>query len=112
MVIFWVSYDEYLHCFTFLINFIVLYRQKLDEVKRMEIEYQRELLRQKRDHMMGIDRNYWNPIHHDNKDTFEKDDLKKLLSKVCTLYFFIFAKYLYLNCINCLSLIFFYSTMI
>jgi len=56
-------------------------RAKLDEVKRMEIEYQRELLRQSKDHMAGIDRNYWNPIHHDNKDTFEKDDLKKLLSK-------------------------------
>lgn len=56
-------------------------REKLDEVKRMEVEYQRELLRQKKDHMIGIDRNYWNPIHHDNKDTFEKDDLKKLLSK-------------------------------
>jgi len=56
-------------------------REKLDEIKRMEVEYQRELLRQKKDHMLNIDRNYWNPIHHDNKETFEKDDLKKLLSK-------------------------------
>jgi len=56
-------------------------REKLDEVKRMEVEYQRELLRQQKDHMLSIDRNYWNPIHLDNKDTFEKDDLKKLLSK-------------------------------
>jgi len=56
-------------------------RKKLDEVKRMEVEYQRDLLRQEKHHMSGIDRNYWNPIHHDNQDTFEKDDLKKLLSK-------------------------------
>merc|ERR1711973_685620 len=56
-------------------------RVKLDEVKRMEVEYQRELLRQQKDHMSGIDRNYWNPIHHENKKTFEKEDLKKLLSK-------------------------------
>jgi len=56
-------------------------RRKLDEIKRMEVEYQRDLLRQKKDHMSGIDRNYWNPIHHDNKDTFEMADLKKLLSK-------------------------------
>ena len=32
--------------------------------------------------MIGIDRNYWNPIHHENQDTFTKDDLKKLLLKV------------------------------
>lgn len=56
-------------------------RQKLDEVKRMEVEYQRDLLRQNKDHMVGIDRNYWNPIHHDDKVAFSKDDLKKLLSK-------------------------------
>merc|ERR1719427_89476 len=56
-------------------------RQKLDEVKRLEVEYQRDLVRKKKDHMVGVDRNYWNPIHHDNKETFEKDDLKKLLNK-------------------------------
>lgn len=56
-------------------------RRKLDEVKRLEIEYQRDLLRQNKDHMMHIDRNYWNPIHQDNKMTFEVEDLKKLLSK-------------------------------
>ena len=31
--------------------------------------------------MTGIERNYWNPIHHENQKTFEKEDLKKLLSK-------------------------------
>jgi len=56
-------------------------RRKLDEIKRMEVEYQRDLVRQKKDHMAGIERNYWNPIHHDNKDSFEMADLKKLLSK-------------------------------
>lgn len=56
-------------------------RQKLDEVKRMEVEYQRDLLRQKKDHMTGVERNYWNPVHDENKDSFEKDDLKKLLNK-------------------------------
>ena len=48
----------------------------------MEVEYQRDLLKQKKDHMTGVERNYWNPIHHDNKNTFEMEDLKKLLSKV------------------------------
>ncbi|XP_057317281.1 nucleobindin-2-like isoform X1 [Hydractinia symbiolongicarpus] len=56
-------------------------RQKLDEVKRLEVEYQRDLLRQKKEHMLGIDRNYWNPIHHEDQKTFSKEDLKKLLSK-------------------------------
>ncbi|XP_065647819.1 nucleobindin-2 isoform X5 [Hydra vulgaris] len=56
-------------------------RLKLDEIKRTEVEYQRELLRQRQDFMSGIERNYWNPIHHDNKDSFEMEDLKKLLSK-------------------------------
>lgn len=56
-------------------------RRKLDEMKRMEVEYQRDLIRQKKDHMTGVERNYWNPIHHDNKDSFEMEDLKKLLSK-------------------------------
>lgn len=56
-------------------------RRKLDELKRMEVEYQRDLIRQKKDHMSGVERNYWNPIHHDNKDKFEVEDLKKLLSK-------------------------------
>lgn len=62
------------------------FRRKLDEIKRIEVEYQRDLLRQKKDHMSGIDRNYWNPIHHDNKDTFEMEDLKKLLSKVIDIF--------------------------
>jgi len=48
----------------------------------MEVEYQRDLLRQKKDHMSGIERNYWNPIHHDDKASFQMEDLKKLLSKV------------------------------
>lgn len=56
-------------------------RRKLDEIKRIEIEYQRDLIKQKKDHMNGVERNYWNPIHHDNKDSFEMEDLKKLLSK-------------------------------
>merc|ERR1712168_1689398 len=56
-------------------------RQKLDEIKRMEIEYQRNLVKQKKDHMIHVERNYWNPIHHSNSDTFEEEDLKKLLSK-------------------------------
>jgi len=56
-------------------------RTKLDEIKRMEVQYQQDLVRQKKDHMRGIDRNYWNPVHHDNTDTFEIDDMKKLLSK-------------------------------
>jgi len=56
-------------------------RQKLDEVKRLEVEYQRDLLRQQKDHMTGIDRNYWNPIHHDDKESFGADDMRKLLSK-------------------------------
>merc|ERR1711973_656012 len=29
-------------------------RQKLDEVKRMEIEYQRDLVRKEKDHMVGV----------------------------------------------------------
>ena len=61
-----------------------VFRQKLDEVKRMEVEYQRDLLRQRKDHMQGVQRNYWNPIHHDNKETFEKDDMLSLLTKVCS----------------------------
>ena len=60
-------------------------RQKLDEIKRMEIEYQRNLVKQKKDHMIHVERNYWNPIHHSNSDTFEEEDLKKLLSKVRSL---------------------------
>ena len=63
-------------------NFFLNFRRKLDEIKRMEVEYQRDLLKQKKDHMTGVERNYWNPIHHDNKNTFEMEDLKKLLSKV------------------------------
>jgi len=56
-------------------------RTKLDELKRQEVEYQKDLIRQKKDHMTGIDRNYWNPLHHDNQDTFEIEDMRKLLSK-------------------------------
>lgn len=78
-------YNGSLFIYIFFFNF----RRKLDEIKRMEVEYQRDLLRQKKDHMSGIERNYWNPIHHDNKDSFEMEDLKKLLSKVTVTCFLV-----------------------
>ena len=66
-----------------MLNFYV-FRKKLDEVKRLEVEYQRELVRKKKEHMVEKERNHWNPIHQDNQHTFEKEDLKKLLNKVNT----------------------------
>ena len=58
-------------------------RTKLDELKRMEIEYQKRLKRQERDHLNGInERNFWSPMFDENKDTFEVEDLRKLLHKV------------------------------
>lgn len=58
-------------------------RTRLDELKRKEIESQRQLLRKKEDLRRGIHREYWNPLNdRDNPHTFEVDDLKKLLAKV------------------------------
>ena len=58
-------------------------RTKLDELKRMEIEYQRRLRKQERDHLNGInERNFWNPLFDENSETFESEDLRKLLHKV------------------------------
>lgn len=58
-------------------------RTKLDELKRKEIEYQRQLLRKKQDLRNGVHREYWNPLNdRQNPNTFEVDDLKKLLAKV------------------------------
>lgn len=57
-------------------------RTKLDELKRMEVEYQRRLHKQSRDKANGINnRSFWNPMFDENQDTFETDDLKKLLNK-------------------------------
>lgn len=57
-------------------------RTKLDELKRKEIESQRQLLRQQQDLRKGIHREYWNPLNdRENPNTFEVGDLKKLLSK-------------------------------
>ena len=62
-------------------------RTKLDELKRMEIEYQKRLKRQERDHLNGInERNFWSPMFDENKDTFEVEDLRKLLHKVFEYY--------------------------
>ena len=61
-------------------------RTKLDELKRMEIEYQRRLRKQERDHLNGInERNFWSPVFDENSETFETEDLKKLLHKVHSL---------------------------
>lgn len=58
-------------------------RTRLDELKRKEIESQRQLLRKQEDLRRGIHREYWNPLNdRDNPHTFEVDDLKKLLAKV------------------------------
>ena len=63
-------------------------RSKLDELKRMEIEFQKRLRRQERDHLNGInERNFWSPLFDENSDTFEQEDLKKLLHKVCSVCF-------------------------
>ena len=58
-------------------------RTKLDELKRKEIDSQRQLLRQQQDVRRGIHREYWNPLNdRENPNTFEVEDLKRLLSKV------------------------------
>lgn len=58
-------------------------RTKLDELKRMEIEYQRRLRRQEKDHFNGVnERNFWSPVFDENRETFESDDLRRLLHKV------------------------------
>jgi hypothetical protein len=58
-------------------------RTRLDELKRKEIESQRQLLRKQEDVRRGIHREYWNPLNdRDNPNTFEVEDLKKLLAKV------------------------------
>merc|ERR1712142_124125 len=56
-------------------------RRKLDEVKRMEVEYQRDLIRKNKNHMAAAKGNEWSPIHMDNKDTFTEKDLHRLLQK-------------------------------
>lgn len=63
-------------------------RTKLDELKRKEIEFQRQLLRKKLDMKNGIHREYWNPLNdRENPNTFEVEDLKRLLAKVVTMNF-------------------------
>jgi hypothetical protein len=58
-------------------------RTRLDELKRKEIESQRQILRKQQDTRRGIHREYWHPLNdRENPDTFEVEDLKKLLSKV------------------------------
>lgn len=62
-------------------------RTKLDELKRKEIESQRQLLRKQQDVRRGIHREYWNPLNdRQNPNTFEVEDLKKLLAKVIILH--------------------------
>jgi len=57
-------------------------RGKLDEIKRKEVEYQRDLLRQRKHHMADHQQNYWNPMHHgDGQESFGKEDIRKLLNK-------------------------------
>ena len=58
-------------------------RTRLDELKRKEIESQRQLLRKQEDLRRGIHREYWNPLNdRENQNTFEVGDLKRLLAKV------------------------------
>lgn len=63
-------------------------RTKLDELKRQEIERQRQIRRQMNDHQMGLkEREHWNPVFDDdNPDFFTPEDFKKLLDKVRELY--------------------------
>ena len=56
-------------------------RKKMDEVKRLEVEYQRDLIRRNKQHMSDPDTAYWNPVHHHNQETFEKEDFQKLLRR-------------------------------
>jgi len=62
-------------------------RTKLDELKRQEIERQRQIRRQMNDHQAGFkEREHWNPVFDDeNPDFFTPDDFKKLLDKVSNL---------------------------
>lgn len=62
-------------------------RTKLDELKRQEIERQRQIRRQMNDHQAGLkEREHWNPVFDDdNPDFFGPEDFKKLLDKVCKL---------------------------
>lgn len=59
-------------------------RTKLDELKRQEIERQRQIRRQMNDHQNGLkEREHWNPVFDDdNPDFFTPEDFKKLLDKV------------------------------
>ena len=64
-------------------------RSKLDELKRVEIEAQRRIHKQSRDKLNGInERNFWSPLFDENQDTFETEDLKKLLKKVLNCYLY------------------------
>jgi len=56
-------------------------RMRLDEIKRMEIERQRDLIRQKKLTLEKKEGNEWHPMHHENKETFEAEDLLKLAKK-------------------------------
>lgn len=57
--------------------------EKLNYVKKEEIEHQKKLLADKKEHMKNKTNNEWNPIHHegDKKDEFTQDDLDKLMNK-------------------------------
>lgn len=59
-------------------------RTKLDELKRQEIERQRQIRRQMNDHQAGLkEREHWNPVFDDeNPDFFTPEDFKRLLDKV------------------------------
>lgn len=63
-------------------------RTKLDELKRQEIERQRQIRRQMNDHQTGLkEREHWNPVFDDdNPDFFTPEDFKKLLDKVRVSY--------------------------
>ncbi|KAK3700597.1 hypothetical protein QZH41_010512 [Actinostola sp. cb2023] len=58
-------------------------RTKLDELKRQEVERQRQIRRQMNDHEIGLkEREHWNPVFDDdNPDFFGPEDFKKLLDK-------------------------------
>lgn len=70
-------------------------RTKLDELKRQEIERQRQIRRQMNDHQAGLtEREHWNPVFDDdNPDFFGPEDFKKLLAKVCFSSFFVISSY-------------------
>jgi len=58
-------------------------KEKLDHLKKKEIEHQENLLADNRLHMAEAERNEWNPIHHGDEDkgSFTQVDLTKLLSR-------------------------------